>query len=113
MDVEPAASAARWRVLRVSVFPFIILSLAVYRLTVLISRDGGPFNVFMELRKIDSLSVLRCPYCSSIWISAFVNVGYYYSCEQSPIPVLLGLIFAMSAITIILDRCFSADYLVK
>lgn len=94
-----------------TIFPFIVLSLAVYRLTVLVSRDAGPFNVFVRLR--DKSKLAKCPYCSSVWISAVVNVAYYYSCEQSPIPVLLGLIFAMSAITIILDRCFSADYLVK
>ncbi len=94
-----------------SVFPFIILSLAVYRLTVLISRDGGPWNICVKLREKSKLA--KCPYCSSIWISAVVNVAYYYSCEQSPFPVLLGLIFAMSAITIILDRCFTEGYLVK
>lgn len=96
-----------------TIFHFIILSLAVYRLTVLVSRDGGPFKVFVKLRTIDRLKVLKCPYCSSVWISAVVNVAYYYSCEQSPIPVLLGLIFAMSAISICLDRIFTADHLVK
>ncbi len=97
--------------LRVTIFHFIILSLAVYRITVLISRDAGPWNVFTRLRIKSKLA--KCPYCSSVWVSAFVNVAYYYSCEQSPIPVLLGLIFAMSAISIAMDRVFTADHIVK
>jgi len=106
-----SGSTQTWRLLRMNVFHFIVLSFAVYRLTVLVSRDACPFKVCAKLRTIDRLKVLKCPFCSSIWVSAVVNVAYYYACSRSETVILLGLIFAMSAITIILDRCFTSDYL--
>ena len=94
-----------------TIFHFIILSLAVYRLTVLISRDSCPFKVCAKLRAYDRLKVLKCPYCSSVWISAVVNIIYYQTCFASPITVLVALIFAMSAIAIMCDRIFTSDHL--
>jgi hypothetical protein len=96
-----------------SVFHFIILSFCVYRITVLIARDACPFHVCAKLREIDRLKVLKCPFCSSLWVSAFVNLAYYYFGLKSEFVVLIAIIFAMSAITIILDRCFTVDYIAK
>ncbi len=91
-----------------TVFQFIILSLAVYRLTVLIARDVGPFNLCFRLRQ--RFRVFKCPFCIGIWVSAAVNLTFYLACVRSELVVLLALIFAMSAIAIMLDRTFSADY---
>jgi len=94
-----------------TIFHFIILSLCVYRITILVSRDACPFHICSKLRKIDKLKVLKCPFCSSLWVSAIVNLAYYYACVKSEVLVLVALIFAMSAITICLDRIFTSDYL--
>ena len=57
-------------------FVFILAVLAVYRLTVLVTHEEGPFGAFAWLReKIDPAQKswlgrgLNCPACVSFWIS--------------------------------------------
>lgn len=85
---------------------FIILALAVYRLTVLLSRDSGPGNVFRDAR-IGS-SFLKCPFCTSVWMGVLVALAY----RLFPQPTILtASALAFSAIAIALDRTFTADHL--
>lgn len=99
---------------------FLLVSLAVWRLTSLLAREEGPFLIFTKLRdklgvKYDSLSraygttffskLILCPWCLSIWISAV--------CAPFLIPetsgVYLGIswyityVFAISAFVIFFD----------
>ncbi len=90
---------------------FIIGALATWRITVLFARDAGPWDVFKRLRKITRLSkLLSCPFCVSVWAGALVCVIYKLSgvIETGLIWCLIAL--AMSAISIALDRTFTADY---
>lgn len=95
------------------VFDFIVLSIATYRLTVLVTRDACPFHVCSKLREIDRLKVLKCPFCSSVWLSALLNTIYYFTCAKTDGVVFACLIFAMSGIAVMLDRIFTADYVAK
>lgn len=97
-----------------TVFHFIILSLAVYRMTVLIVRDVGPWRIFSKLRCVARWSkLLTCVFCTSIWVSGLVNALYYFACETSPLIVVAMSVFAMSGIAIILDKTWTADYAPK
>jgi hypothetical protein len=85
--------------------------MAVYRLTVLIVRDLGPYRIFARLRSIDRCSkLLKCVFCTSLWLSAGVNLLYYFTLEQSPKVMVAMSVLAMSGIAIMLDRTFTADY---
>lgn len=52
---------------------FIIISIAIWRLTHLVSKEDGPFNIIYRLRKLAGAGLLGdlldCFYCLSIWIS--------------------------------------------
>ena len=54
-------------------FRFIIISLAIWRLTHLLSKEDGPFDIIFLFRKISGTGffgkLLDCFYCVSIWIA--------------------------------------------
>lgn len=54
-------------------FHFIIATLAVWRITHLISKEDGPFDLVFKLRKQLGQgffgSLLDCFYCLSLWIA--------------------------------------------
>lgn len=93
-----------------SVFVFIIASLACYRLTVMVSRDAGPFDIFHNARKRFP-KWLGCPFCFSVTAAAIIQTGIYLIDGTSdPIFLSACIGLAMSAISIILDRIFTSDY---
>lgn len=63
---------------------FIITVLAVFRLTELVTKDNGPYDVFATLRAkalqnehknktYKTISdAVTCPYCMSVWFSLFI-----------------------------------------
>jgi hypothetical protein len=90
---------------------FWIAALACYRITVLITRCLGPWDVFAKLRKIDRCSkLLKCPFCVSVWIGLFISLGLWLDGYVEPIPIWFCLSMALSGITIALDRTFTADH---
>jgi len=67
----------------------LIAALATYRLTLLVSKEAGPFDIFGRFRtwagvKYDEYSkpyatgqlseMILCPYCSSVWIGIGVTI---------------------------------------
>jgi hypothetical protein len=89
-------------------FLFIVACLACYRLTILIARDMGPFNVFQNLRA--NWRVFGCVFCISVWIGFTLEaLLILFGLTHLAFTAILEA-FAMSAAAIILDRCFSADY---
>ncbi len=87
---------------------FFISAFATYRVTVLISRDVGPFSIFKKAREHSKL--LKCPYCTGIYVGALTCSGLWLSGYAMPWPMWIILSLSFSASSIILDRCFSADY---
>lgn len=78
---------------------FIIYALAVYRFTLLLYEETGPFNIFTRIRVLAGISkgvttvneetleytytngsfwaeLLNCPYCLSGWISLLAIIGW-------------------------------------
>ena len=53
---------------------FILSALAVWRITHLLAREDGPFDLVFRLRKVSGEgflgSLLDCFYCLSLWIAA-------------------------------------------
>lgn len=91
-----------------SAFQFCIASLCCYRLTVLFARDAGPREVMKKLRKGNKL--LSCPFCVSVWMGALLEFAFYlFGVRDLPV-MCFCLALGMSAVSIILDRCFTADY---
>lgn len=91
-------------------FHFLMLSLACYRLTVLIARDAGPFGVFKRLRAWKWMHVLSCPYCVSVWIGALLVLLFHFTYARQPALLLACESFALSAVTIMCDRIFTSDH---
>jgi hypothetical protein len=90
---------------------FWISALACYRVTVLISRDLGPWNVFAKLRSIDRCSkLLKCPFCVSVYVGSLTATSLWFSGYVMPVVMWFILSFAFSAISIALDRTFTADH---
>lgn len=55
------------------VLTFILIALADYRLSVMITNEYGPFDVFENLRNWLPKSsmpgkLVRCPFCVSMWL---------------------------------------------
>lgn len=95
----------------VSVFQFVIAALACYRVSVLLVKDAGPWEVFKKARKLTRVSkLLNCMFCTSVWVGAMIEAALYSSGVKDLPIVCVCLALGMSAVTIILDRCFSADY---
>lgn len=98
-----------------SVFTFILLSLATWRISNLLIHEDGPLDVFARLRflvgvKYDEKSntygtnfvsiLFSCIYCMSIWVGIIVT-GLFYGFTS----VLHFMIpFALSAVSILIKE---------
>lgn len=60
------------------IFLFVLLSLATWRLSHLLSKEDGPFNVVYLIRKKAGAgffgSLLDCFYCVSVWVALPVGI---------------------------------------
>lgn len=83
---------------------FIILFLAVARITNFFVYENGPFDIFERVRRKALLTIgfwhdiFICHYCFSVWVSIFVFVVYYFIPES----ILLWTVFALSQASIII-----------
>jgi len=48
----------------------VLAVLAVWRLTHLVTKEDGPWDVFRRLRRMFSGQLLSCFYCLSVWVAA-------------------------------------------
>lgn len=102
----------------------IIVILATFRLTVLLSEDILPFRLGSKLRgwltrKSKTNTIVRksaiaqgvkCPKCSSIYMATFMS-AFVFTHSYIPIEILvwldgLTLLLALSGATIIINRAF-------
>jgi len=97
---------------------FAILGLATWRISALLSKEAGPFDVFKRIRKKAGIihdenddvfmvphnffaELLSCVWCTSIWVAAF------WACFFAVTPqicTIIATIFALSAVAIFVDR---------
>src|ERR1041385_620061 len=99
------------RKMKLDFIVWFVSAFATYRLTVLISRDLGPFGICAKLRNNSKL--LKCPYCTSVYTGSLVSIGLYFSGFTIPVIMWCIISLSFSAASIILDRCFSSDYIGK
>jgi len=99
------------RKMKLDFLVWFVSAFATYRITVLISRDIGPFGICTKAREHSKL--LKCPYCTSVYTGSLVALGLYFSGFTMPVIMWCIISLSFSAASIILDRCFSADYLPK
>lgn len=86
----------------------IIACLACYRISLLITRDAGPWDVFKKLRETDRYSkLLKCIRCTSVWCGALIETALYLSGIRDVPAVAVCNALAMSAFTIAADRVFT------
>lgn len=94
----------------------LLLMLAVFRITLMLTREAGPGHVFERLRvrlgvAYDAYSapyatgfwsqLLLCPWCLSVWVAAF----YLGATLLLPAPMqVLSLLLAASAVTVVLSH---------
>lgn len=95
----------------------IVAALATYRLTLLLSREHGPAEIFARFRYVlgvrpDEYSketatgfwseLILCPYCLSVWIgfliTVFIAAALYFQFETIAFFVLLP--FALSGLSV-------------
>jgi len=99
------------RRMKLDFLTWFVSALCCYRLSVLISRDIGPFGICEKLRKHSKLA--KCPYCTSVYMGSLVAIGLYFSGFVMPFITWCILSLSLSASSIVLDRCFTSDYLPK
>lgn len=86
-----------------SPFEFIITTLAVWRLTYLVTSEKGPADVFLNVRLWAEKhsrfvsDLLSCVYCTSIWVSLGFTVLFLVDWRQA---VVLWLALSGGAILI-------------
>lgn len=92
-------------------FLFIIAALAVYRISLMFTKEMGPFHIFEIIRKKMPTKMTKewvsCIFCFSMTVSAFVcvliwSMGYNFRWQE-----WLMLWFSFSAITVMLNQTFT------
>ena len=100
-----------------SVVSLLILVLACWRLTSLLVRESGPFEMFAKFRHLIGVrtvegsstpygtniiaETLSCDWCCSMWIGIALGIVYVIEPELT---ILASLPFALSAGAIIVER---------
>lgn len=100
-----------------SVVSLLILVLACWRLTSLLVKEDGPFEMFAKFRRLIGIrhiegsltpygtnvfaESLSCVWCCSVWVGVALAVAYIIDPEST---ILASLPFALSAGAIIVER---------
>lgn len=101
-----------------SLVGFIILALATWRMASLLSKESGPFDIFLKLRKVLGIvhdddknvamipetffaQVISCVWCNSIYIGIFWTILFV---SLGDLVLLLALPFALSAGAIVVEK---------
>lgn len=96
---------------------FIILALATWRLSSLLTEETGPGDIFLKIRELAGIThmekevyeipekflpeLLSCIWCASIWIAILITVSYLL---YPHVTVAVCMPFALSAATIFLQN---------
>lgn len=97
---------------------FVILCLATWRVSVLFSKEEGPFDVFKRLREKTGIQhddngevlmiphkffaeLLSCVWCTSIWVGAFWGLFWL---ALPNVCIAFAILFAFSSAAILIDR---------
>lgn len=101
-----------------SLIDILVLGLATWRISAMLTKEAGPFHVFEKLRELVGIQhdedgnvsvipnklfaeLLSCVWCMSIWAAAFWVVLWFFFPD---IAFYASLPFAISTVAILLDR---------
>lgn len=100
---------------------FLILGLAVWRLSSLLVHEEGPFDIFLRFRhwsgvgyteysnrvgKNEFARALICLWCTSVWVG--IIAALLYAIFREPV-VWMASPFALSAVAIIIERIVGSE----
>jgi hypothetical protein len=97
---------------------YLILALATWRISALLTKEAGPFHVFEKLRELAGIThdsdggvqmipskffaeLLSCVWCASIWVASGWVILYVLVPD---IAFMLAFPLALSTIAIFVDR---------
>lgn len=102
-----------------SIFGYLLVALAVWRITNLLMHEAGPYNVFHRLRYLvgvrhnrenqsvatnELAKLFLCHWCLSLWVSLIVVA---FLCFRPDWTFTVLLPFALSAVSILFAEVFS------
>lgn len=87
---------------------FIIIGLAVMRISFMFVREHGPFDIFLKIRDMFNVGkkhtfiadLLSCTWCLSMWVGILATITYMY---YPRIVVAVSLPFALSSLAIAVE----------
>jgi hypothetical protein len=100
--------------MNIDLMTFALASLCTYRLTLLFSKEYGPFGMFQKLRQAppkrsETKKWLECPFCFSMTASAFVCVVLWWTGLREHFGHYFILWCALSAVAIIIHMQHKED----
>ena len=107
--------------IQIDTLTFIILALAVWRISSLFANEGGPFDLFVRFRvKVGGCEDgncggenwfakgLMCEWCNSVWFGTIITVLYLF------VPtIIFWLCFPLALSTITIMLKYMREYLAK
>ena len=99
---------------------FVVAALCIWRASVMLVEERGPWDVFVHLREKAGIehddagvpvawkdglfaSLLQCVWCTSVWVAAAYVILYVLLPQE--ILMLVSMPFALSAAAILIDSC--------
>lgn len=96
----------------------VILGLATWRMSHLLAKESGPFDIFKGIREFSGIvhdedgeivivpekffpQMISCVWCNSIYIATFWMVAYYF---LGTIALFLAFPFALGAVAIVIEE---------
>lgn len=82
---------------------YLILTLAIWRVSNLLVNEDGPFQMLVKFRQgaVKVTHLFDCLFCTSVWLGLIAAIGYYFF----PFWVVaVALPFALSGGAIVVDR---------
>lgn len=97
--------------------PLLLYGLATWRMSSLLVRERGPWDLFVRVRALAGIShteegkpfeipdnvlagILSCTWCCSVWVAIPWAIAYPGTWIEK-----IAAVFAISAVAIIVDRC--------
>lgn len=100
-----------------SALHFVILVLATFRLTVLLTKDKGPGWVILKFRRLVKRKApkkthldegVECPWCASVWFGTVLAVAEFFLHGNSVYEVTI-IALALSGGGVVLNQAFTKD----
>lgn len=89
-------------------FDFLVASLATWRMTSLLVREGGPYDLLARARRALGTTLagraFACFYCASLWVAAPIAFWLVGASRAWPVMWL-----AISGLAILLDRATTKE----